>query len=102
LAPPWGQNLYIEDNEIHNFGSGLPDLHHHAFRFSYIHIVSEKNLFKKKNWSILTLFALPQRPHGGIGNLKFTIYAPLVPKCIIPDLNRIGTVVIKKLKMFKC
>jgi hypothetical protein len=28
----------------------------------------------------LTLFAPPHRPQGGAGNLKFTIYAPLVPK----------------------
>jgi hypothetical protein len=42
---PWGQNLYPEDNEIHNFGRSLPALHHHAFSFSYIHVVSEKNIF---------------------------------------------------------
>jgi hypothetical protein len=84
LAPPGGrgggQNLYPEDNEIHNFGRDLPALHHHAFSFSYIHVVSEKNFFL--NSSILTLFAPPQRPRGGGGarNLKFTIYAPLVPK----------------------
>jgi hypothetical protein len=63
LAPPWGQNLYPEVNEIHSFGRGLPALHHHAFSFSYIHVVSEKIFFL--NWSILTLFALPQRPKGG-------------------------------------
>jgi hypothetical protein len=34
LAPPWGQNLYPEDNEINNFGRGLPALHYHAFSFS--------------------------------------------------------------------
>jgi hypothetical protein len=49
LAPPWGQNLYPKDNEIHNFGRGLPALHHHAFSFSYIHVhvVSEKKIFQK-------------------------------------------------------
>jgi hypothetical protein len=78
LAPPWGQNLYPKDNEIHNFGRGLPALHHHALSFSYIHVVSEK-IFFFKNWSILTLFAPPQRPQEGriseINNL-----CPLFPK----------------------
>jgi hypothetical protein len=46
LAPPWGQNLYPEDNEVHNFSKGLPSLHHHAFSFSYIHVVSEKIFYK--------------------------------------------------------
>jgi hypothetical protein len=48
-----------------------------------------------KNWSILTHFAPLQRPRGA-GNLKFTIYVPLVPKCIISNLKRIGVVAIKK------
>jgi hypothetical protein len=76
LTPPWGQNLYPKDNEMHNFGRHIPVLHHHAFRFFfffYIHVVSEDFFFKLSN---LTLFAPPQ----GVGNLKFTIYAPLVPK----------------------
>jgi hypothetical protein len=47
LAPPWGQNLYYEDNEIHNFSKRLPALHHHALSFSYIHVVSEKKIFLK-------------------------------------------------------
>jgi hypothetical protein len=64
LAPPWWQNLYPEDNKIHKFSRGLPALHHHAFSFSYIHVVSEKISFLKK-WSILALFALPHRPKGG-------------------------------------
>jgi hypothetical protein len=63
LAPSWEQNLYSEDNEIHNFGRGLLALHHHAFSVSCIHVVSEK-IFKKKRL-ILTLFAPPQRPKGG-------------------------------------
>jgi hypothetical protein len=45
MAPPWGQNLYPEDNEIHSFGRGLPALNHHAFSFSYIPVVSEKKIF---------------------------------------------------------
>jgi hypothetical protein len=37
------------------------------------------------------------------GNLKLTIYPPLSLRYIIPNLKRIGAVVIKKkLKMFKC
>ena len=62
MTPPWGQNLYPNDNEIHNFSKCLPTL---------------RRFFK--NWSNLTLFAPPHRPQGA-GNLKFTIYAPLVPK----------------------
>jgi hypothetical protein len=77
LDPPWEQNLYPKDNEIHNFGRHLPALHCHAFSFSYIHLVSEKIFFKKL--VILTLFAPPKRPQEA-RNLKFTIYAPLVPK----------------------
>jgi hypothetical protein len=41
----WWQNLYPEDNEIQNFSNGLPILHHHAFSFSYTHVVSEKKIF---------------------------------------------------------
>jgi hypothetical protein len=60
------------------FGRGLPALHHHAFSFSCIHVVSEKKIFFK-NWSILTCFAPHHRPQG-TGNPKFKIYVPLVPK----------------------
>jgi hypothetical protein len=45
FAPPWEQNPYHEDNEIHNFGRHHPALHRHAFSFSYIHVVSEKKIF---------------------------------------------------------
>jgi hypothetical protein len=45
LGGEGGQNLYLEDNENHNFHGGIPALHYHAFSFSYIHIVSEKKLF---------------------------------------------------------
>jgi hypothetical protein len=78
LAPPWGQNLYPKDNEIHNFSKGLPSLHHHAFSFSYIHVVSEKKIFFKigQMWHFLPH---PIGPRGA-GNLKFTIYVPFVPK----------------------
>jgi hypothetical protein len=37
----------------------------------------------------------PKGPRG-TGNLKFTIYAPLVPKTHLSNLKRIGAVVIKK------
>jgi hypothetical protein len=64
-------------------------------------VVSEKKIFFL-NWSVLTLFAQPQRPQGA-GNLKFTIYIPLLPNMLHINLKRIGTVVIKKkLKMLKC
>jgi hypothetical protein len=43
-GPSWGHNS--EDNEIHNFGKGLPALHHHAFNFSYIDAVSKKKKFE--------------------------------------------------------
>jgi hypothetical protein len=59
FGPPWGQNLYPKDKKILNFRRGLA-LHRHAFSFSCIHVVSEK-----KNLSILTLFALSQKPQGG-------------------------------------
>jgi hypothetical protein len=53
LTPPWGQNLYPKDNEIHNFGRHIGQFWHFSPR--------------------------PMGPMG-IGNLKFTIYVPLVPK----------------------
>jgi hypothetical protein len=63
LGPASGQNLYPEDNEIHNFNTSLPALHHHAFSFSYILVVSEEDFFK--NWSILTfLCPAPKEPEG--------------------------------------
>jgi hypothetical protein len=46
LALPRGQNRYPKDNEIHNFVRGRPALHHHAFSFSNIHVVSEKIFLK--------------------------------------------------------
>jgi hypothetical protein len=77
LALPWGQNVYPENNEIHNFGRGLPALHQHAFSFSCIHVVSEKKIFK--NFINFDTFCpIPKAP--GAGNLNFTIYVPLVPK----------------------
>jgi hypothetical protein len=78
LTPPWGQNLYPKNNEIHNFGRHIPALHHHAFSFSYKHVVSEKKIFLK----IGQFGHFLPRPKGPrrVGNLKFTIYVPLVPK----------------------
>ena len=66
-----------KENEIHNFGRHIPALHHCAFSFSYIHVVSEED-FKKigQFWHFLPC---PMGPRG-VGNLKFTIYIPLVPK----------------------
>jgi hypothetical protein len=75
MAPPWGQNHYPEDNEIHNFGGGLPALHHHTFSFSYVRIFSEK---KNCFYNFFLLYPPPQRPQGA-GVLKFT-KAPLVVK----------------------
>jgi hypothetical protein len=75
LALPWGQNLYPKDNEINNFGRGRPALHYHAFSYSYIHVVSDKIIFFKD----FVNFDRPTEPRGA-GNLKFTIYVPLVPK----------------------
>jgi hypothetical protein len=95
LVPPRGQNHYPEDNEMHNFGRGLPALHHHAFSFSYIHVVSEKIFFQ--NWSILTLFAPPQRPQGGRKPEIHNLCPPCPNDALqIPNLKRIGAVVIKK------
>jgi hypothetical protein len=79
LALPWGQNLYPKDNEIHNFGRGLPALHHHAFSFSYIHVVSEKKIFFLRIGQFCHILPCPTE-YRGARNLKFTIYVPLVPK----------------------
>jgi hypothetical protein len=66
LAPPWEQNLCLESNEIHNFGRGLPVLHHYAFSFSYIHVVEEKVIFcfffKLVNFH--TFYPAPKTPGG--------------------------------------
>jgi hypothetical protein len=75
LAPPWGQNLYPVDNEIHNFGRDLPALYHHAFSFSYIHVVSEKIFKKGQLWHFLP------RPKGPRGCRKPEIHN-LWPPCL--------------------
>jgi hypothetical protein len=78
LTPPWEQNLYPEEDEIHNFGRHLPALHRNAFRFSYIHVVSEKKVFLKKLVNFDTFYSTPWAPGGRkpeIHNL-----CPLVPK----------------------
>jgi hypothetical protein len=63
LAPPWGQNLCPGGHEIHNFGRGLPALHHHAFSFSCTSVVVEKMIFE--NWSIFGSFCpAPKAPRG--------------------------------------
>jgi hypothetical protein len=73
--PPWVQNLYPEDiSEIHNFGRGIPALHHHGFSFSYIHVVSEEIFLKI---GLFSLFARHQQPQG-TEVLQFTIYVPHV------------------------
>jgi hypothetical protein len=80
LAPPRGQNLYPKGNEIHNFGRGFPALHHHAFSFSYIHVVSEKKMFLKLI-NIDTLCPAPKAP----GGRKPEIHN-LCPKDMVADL----------------
>jgi hypothetical protein len=65
LAPPWGQSRYPEDYKFHNFGGGLPALHHHAFSFSFTCAVVEKKIFK--NWSILGSFCPAPIAPGGQG-----------------------------------
>jgi hypothetical protein len=75
LAPPWGQKRYPEDYEFHNFGRGLPALHHHAFSFSSTSAVVE-NI--SENWSILGSFchalnALDDKDH------EIHIFVPLHP-----------------------
>ena len=44
--PTLGAKPLPKENEIHNFGRHIPALHHCAFSFSYIHVVSEED-FKK-------------------------------------------------------
>jgi hypothetical protein len=65
FGPALGANLYPEGNKIHNFDRGLPALHHHAVSFSYIHVVAEKNIFKKMvNFDT---FCLARKAPGGGG-----------------------------------
>ena len=54
LTPPWGQNPYPGDHQIHNFGKGIPALHHYAFGFSQTCAVVKKKIFE--NWSLLGTF----------------------------------------------
>jgi hypothetical protein len=77
FGPTLGQNVNPRDNEIHNFGRGLPVLHRHAFSVSCIYVVSEKNIFLiiGQFWHILPH---PTEPNVA-KQLKFTIYVPLVP-----------------------
>jgi hypothetical protein len=63
FAPPWGQNLYPSDNEKHNFGRGVPALHHLAFCFSSTYAVEEKKIFE--NWSNLRSFCPTLKAPGG-------------------------------------
>jgi hypothetical protein len=64
FGPTLGQNLYPKDDEIHNFSKGLPSLHHHAFSFSYIHVVSEKKIFFLKMANFDTFRPAPWAPGG--------------------------------------
>ena len=79
VCPPlsWGQNPYPGDHQIHNFGKGIPALHHYAFGFSQTCAVVKKKIFE--NWSLLGSFYPAPR---GARDLKFTIYVPLVPKML--------------------
>ena len=74
LTPRLGAKPLPKEKEIHNFGRHIPALHHCAFSFSYIHVVSEEDL--KKNWSILTLFTLPHGPQGGRKPEIHNLYLP--------------------------
>ena len=77
--PALGTKPLPKENEIHNFGRHIPPLHHCAFSFSYIHVVSEEVFFFFLNWLILTLFA---PPHGAQGGRKpeFHNLCPPCPK----------------------
>ena len=58
---PWGQNPYPGDHQIHNFGKGIPALHHYAFGFSQTCAVVKKKIFE--NWSLLGSFCpAPKAP----------------------------------------
>ena len=58
-----GENRYPEDYKFHNFGRGLPALHHHAFSFSSTCAVVEKKIFE--NWSNLRSFCPALKAPGG-------------------------------------
>ena len=73
--PALGAKPLPKENEIHNFGRHIPALHHRAFSFSYIHLVSSEDFFLK-NWSILTLFTLPHGPQGGRKPEIHNLYPP--------------------------
>jgi hypothetical protein len=75
LAPSWGQNLYHEENEIHNFGRGLPALHHYVLSLSSTCAVVEK-IFE--NLSILNSFVPPSRPQWGHEINNFWSPSPIV------------------------
>jgi hypothetical protein len=95
---PWGQNLYPEDNEIHNFGRRILALHHNAFSSS--DMCSFRADFFWGHF-FFSPFALPRAPGGRSPEIH--TFCPLFSRCIIPNLNRIERVVIKKkLKMFNC
>jgi hypothetical protein len=96
LASPWGQNHYPENYKFHNFGRGLPALHHDAYRFSSTYAVVEK-IFE--NWLILGSFRAALKTQA---TMKFTISFPFTDRCYRLNLVEIGSVVPeKKLKMFK-
>ena len=100
MAPPWGQSHYPEDYKFHNFGRGLPALHHHAFGFSFTCAVVEKKIFEK--WSILGSFCPALKAPGGQGPWNSQFLFPFTHRCYKPNLVEIGSVVPeKKLKMFK-
>ena len=61
--PALGAKPLPKENEIHNFGRHIPALHHCAFSFSYIHVVSEEDL-KKKLVNFDTFYLAPWAPGG--------------------------------------
>ena len=96
---PWGQNPYPGDHQIHNFGKGIPALHHYAFGFSQTCAVVKKKIFE--NWSLLGSFCPTPKAPGVQETWNLQFMCPLPQICFIPNLKRIGQVVIKKkLKMF--
>jgi hypothetical protein len=64
-------------------------------------VVVEKMIFE--NWSIFGSFCpAPKAPRGqGSWNSQFLLF-PFTHRCFMPNLKRIGLVVIKKKLMFNC
>ena len=94
---PWGQNPYPGDHQIYNFGKGIPALHHYAFGFSQTCGCKEEDF-----WKLVTFGQFLPKAPGVQETWNLQFMCPLSQKCFIPNLKRIGPLVIKKLKMFNC